>query len=91
MIEEYKKFLKKNANDIFSIFTIGVGVLTFFFLLLGGVVTGSMITRYISNSNEMGVYQENLATFQKCAEKIKDASLVGAYCGEAPTPPILIW
>lgn len=91
MIEDYKKFLKRNTENIFTGFTIGVGVLAFFLLLLGGVVTGSMVTRYISNNNQMRAYRENLAIYQECAKKISDTSTIDNYCGDAPSEPILIW
>lgn len=91
MIEEYKRYLRQNTNDIFTAFTIGVGILTFFFLMLGGVVTAKMVTTHINNNKQLSVYRENLATFQKCAEKIEDTSLIRSYCGDAPSEPILIW
>jgi hypothetical protein len=91
MINEYKDYLKRNKEDIFSVVTIGSGVLLYFFILIGGVVTLINISTFVRNSTELNVYRENLATFQKCAEKVTDASLVESYCGSAPNEPTLIW
>jgi len=91
MIDEYKDYLKRNQENIFSIVTIGSGVLLYFFILLGGVVTLININTFVRNSAELNVYRENLATFQKCAEKVTDASLIESYCGETPSEPIIVW
>jgi hypothetical protein len=91
MIDEYKNFLKRNQEDIFSYATVGSGVLLYFFILLGGVATLTTVTRFVSNSTELNVYRENLATFQKCAEKVTDDSLIESYCGETPREPIIVW
>ena len=91
MIDEYKNYLKRNQEDIFSVVTIGSGVLLFFFILLGGVATLSTVTRFVSNFTELNVYRGNLAEFQKCAEKVTDASLIESYCGETPREPTIVW
>jgi hypothetical protein len=91
MIDDYKDYLKRNQENIFSIITIGSGVLLFFFVLLGSMLTLSTVTRFVSNSTELNVYRENLATFQKCAEKVTDASLIESYCGETPREPVIVW
>ena len=91
MINEYKKYLKKNSEDFFLFFTCGVSVLIFFFIAIGGIVTLSTLTRHLDNSKRLSVYRENLATFQKCAEKVTDASLIESYCGSAPNEPTSIW
>jgi hypothetical protein len=91
MINEYKKYLKKNSEDLFLVFTCCAGVAIFFFVTIGGIVTLTNVGRSIRNTKELNVYRENLATFQKCAEKVTDASLVESYCGSAPNEPTLIW
>lgn len=91
MIDEYKKFLKENSQEFFAFSTAGVGVLLFFFILYGGIHALSGLDRFTRNSKEMGFYMITLATFQKCAEKVTDASLVETYCGSAPREPALSW
>ena len=91
MIDEYKNYLKRNKEDIFSIVTIGSGVLLYFFILIGGVVTLINISTFVRNSTELNVYRENLVTFQKCAEKVTDTSLIESYCGETPREPVIVW
>ena len=91
MINEYKKYLKKNSEDFFLFFTCGASVLIFLFIAIGGIVTLSTLTRHLDNSKRLSVYRENLATFQKCAEKVTDASLIESYCGSAPNEPTSIW
>lgn len=91
MFNEYKKFLKENQEFLFLAIT-STGLLLFiFFIPVGVTCTFSTLTRHLSNSKQLEVYRENLATFQKCAEKVTDASLVETYCGSAPYEPILIW
>ena len=91
MIEEYKDYLKRNKEDIFSAVTIGSGVLLYFFILLGGVATLSTVRTFVGNSKELNVYRENLATFQKCAEKVTLPPAVETYCGETPREPVIVW
>lgn len=91
MIEEYKRYLKQNSNDVFFAFTCASGMVIFLLVIIGGVTTMVTLNKIVSNNAQQNVYRENLATFQKCAEKITDASLIGKYCGEAPTPRTLIW
>jgi hypothetical protein len=91
MIDEYKNYLKRNQEDIFSFVTIGSGVLLHFFIFIGGVVTLININTFVRNSTELNVYRENLTSFQKCAEKVTDASLVESYCGETPKEPVIVW
>ncbi len=91
MIDEYKNYLKRNQEDFFTIVTLGGGVILFCFIIIGGIVTLSTVTRFVSNSTELNVYRENLATFQKCAEKVTDVSLIESYCGETPSEPVIVW
>lgn len=91
MIEDYKKFLKENREFLFQLTTISSFMLIFLFVSLGGISSLVTFDRFVRNTSEMRVYQENLATFQKCAEKITDASLVETYCGSAPNEPVLTW
>ena len=91
MIDEYKNYLKRNKEDIFSIVTIGSGVLLFFSIFVGGLVTLGTVTNFVRSSTELNVYRENLATFQKCAEKVTDVSLIESYCGETPREPVIVW
>ena len=91
MIDEYKDYLKRNQETIFSVVTLGSGVLLYFFILLGGIATLSTVSTFVRNSTELNVYRENLATFQKCAEKVTDVSLIESYCGETPREPIIVW
>ena len=91
MINEYKDYLKRNQENIFSVVNIGSGVLLYFFILLGGAVTIININTFVRNSTELNVYRENLATFQKCAEKVTDVSLIESYCGETPREPVIVW
>ena len=91
MINEYKDYLKRNQENIFSVVTIGSGVLLYFFILLGGVATLSTVRTFVGNSKELNVYRENLATFQKCAEKVTLPPAVETYCGETPREPVIVW
>lgn len=91
MIDEYKNYLKRNQEQVFSLVTIGSGVLLFFSIFIGGLVTLGTVSKFVSNSTELNVYRENLATFQKCAEKVTDASLIESYCGETPREPVIVW
>jgi hypothetical protein len=91
MIDEYKNYLKRNKEDIFSIVTIGSGVLLFFSIFIGGLVTLGTVTNFVRNSTELNVYRENLVAFQKCAEKVTDTSLIESYCGETPREPVIVW
>lgn len=91
MIEDYKRYLKQNSNDVFFAFTCAAGMVIFLLVIIGGVTTMMTLNKIVSNNAQLNVYRENLATFQKCAEKIEDTSLIRSYCGDAPTEPILIW
>ena len=91
MINEYKKFLKEN-REFFFLYVTGCGIaMGILFTTVGCVATVSVLTKHNSNTKKLNAYRENLATFQKCAEKVTDASLVESYCGRAPNEPILIW
>ena len=91
MIDEYKNFLKRNKEELFTYSTVGSGVLLYFFILLGGVATLSTVRTFVGNSKELNVYRENLATFQKCAEKVTLPPAVETYCGETPREPVILW
>jgi len=91
MIDEYKDYLKRNKEDFFTIVTLGGGVILFCFIIVGGIATLSTVSTFVRNSTELNVYRENLATFQKCAEKVTDVSLIETYCGETPQEPIIVW
>ena len=91
MIDEYKNYLKRNQEDIFSVVTIGSGALLFLFIFFGSIATLSTVTTFVRNSTELNVYRENLATFQKCAEKVTLPPAVETYCGETPREPVIVW
>lgn len=91
MIEDYKKFLKENKEFIYMLFSAGAFIVFFILFLGSGIAVISNIDRSYSNNKQLNTYRENLATFQKCAEKIEDASLISSYCGDAPSEPILTW
>lgn len=91
MINEYKDYLKRNQEEFFSCATISIGVILFICTFLGGTLTLINLNTFVRNSKELNVYRENLATFQKCAEKVTDASLIESYCGETPREPIIVW
>ena len=91
MLEDYKKFLKENKEVFYTLFSGGAFVILFFLIMWGSMMALSNIDRNYSNNKELSVYRENLATYQKCAEKIEDASLIPSYCGDVPSKPILIW
>jgi hypothetical protein len=91
MIDEYKDYLKRNQEDIFSYATVGIGMFLFFSIFIGGLVTLGTVTNFVRSSTELNVYRENLTTFQKCAEKVTDASLIESYCGETPREPVIVW
>ena len=91
MIDEYKDYLKRNKEDIFSCATAGIGMVLFLFIFFGSITTLSTITRFVGNSTKLNVYRVNLATFQKCAEKVTDVSLIESYCGETPSEPVVVW
>lgn len=91
MFEDYKKFLKENKEFFYMLFSVGAFAVFFIFFMGSGISVISNVNRAYSNNKELSVYRENLATYQKCAEKIEDASLIRSYCGDAPSEPILIW
>jgi len=91
MIEDYKKFLKENKEFFYMLFSFGAFTVFFILFLGSGIDVVSNIDRSYSNNKQLNTYRENLVTFQKCAEKIEDASLIRSYCGDAPNEPILIW
>jgi hypothetical protein len=91
MIDEYKNFLKRNKEGLFTYSTVGIGIFLFFSISVGGAVTIININTFVRNSTELNVYRENLATFQKCAEKVTDVSLIESYCGETPREPVIVW
>lgn len=91
MIEDYKRFLKENKEFFYTMFSAGAFAVFFILLLGSSIMVLSNIERNYGNNKELSVYRENLATFQKCAEKIEDTSLIRSYCGDAPSEPILIW
>lgn len=91
MIDKYKDYLKKNIEEIFFIFTICAGATLLFLTITGGIIILTIGGTFVRNSTELNVYRENLATFQKCAEKVTDVSLIESYCGETPSEPTLIW
>ena len=91
MIDEYKNYLKRNQEQVFSLVTIGSGVLLFFSIFIGGLVTLGTVTNFVRSSTELNVYRENLATFQKCAEKVTLPPAVETYCGETPREPVIVW
>ena len=91
MLEDYKKFLKENKEFFYMLFSLGaLGIFVIIFLS-SFVAVVSTIDRNYSNNKKLSTYRENLATFQKCAEKIEDSSLIRTYCGDAPSEPLLIW
>lgn len=63
----------------------------FLLAIIGGVTTMVTLNKIVSNNAQLNVYRENLVTYQKCAKKIEDSSLIRTYCGDAPSEPILIW
>jgi hypothetical protein len=91
MIEDYKKFLKENKELFYMLFSFGAFATIFIVFICSFIAVASNIDRNYSNNKKLSVYRENLATFQKCAEKIQDTSLIRSYCGDAPSEPILIW
>lgn len=76
MIEDYKRFLKENKEFFYMLFSAGAFAIFFIVVISSFIAVVTNIDRNYSNNKELSVYQENLATFQKCAEKIIDASLV---------------
>lgn len=91
MIEDYKKFLKENKEFFYMLFSAGAFPILFVLIMWGSMMALSNIDRNYSNNKQLNTYRENLATYQKCAVKIEDASLIPSYCGDAPSEPILIW
>lgn len=91
MIEDYKKFLEENKEFIYMMFTASAFAILFIFFTGSCLVVLSNIDRSYSNNKQLNTYRENLATYQKCAEKITDESSISSYCGRAPSEPILIW
>lgn len=91
MIEDYKNFLKENKEFFYMLFSAGAFAVFFILLLGSSIMVLSNIDRSHSNNKVLSTYRENLATFQKCAEKIEDVSLIRSYCGDAPNEPVLIW
>jgi hypothetical protein len=91
MIEDYKKFLKKNRELFYMLFSISTFTVFFLVFISSWMTVIMNVDRSYGNNKRLNTYRENLATFQKCAEKITDATLVETYCGTAPSEPILIW
>lgn len=91
MIEDYKKFLKDNREFFYLLISVGAFAIFLIFFTCTCLAVISNIDRSYSNNKELSVYRENLATYQKCAEKITDESSISSYCGRAPSEPILVW
>ena len=91
MIDEYKDYLKRNQEQVFSLVTISGGALLVSSILFGGLIILTTVIKFVGNSTELNVYRENLATFQKCAEKVTLPPAIETYCGETPREPVIVW
>ena len=85
MIEEYKEFIKKNSDDVYTMFTAAALLVVVLVSTFGILWLMNNVSRTIESSVKYQRYQEQLLEYKECASKIKEPLMVDTYCGRIPS------
>ena len=92
ILEDFQRFVKTNSDEVWTVVTVAGGSVITFSLLIMSPMLLNHILKSSQFHQQMESYQKVVASYQNCASKITDSSLIRDYCGDKPeSPPGFTW